>query len=298
MLRLSFNKKKFFSEETGKYDTNHSCVKTPLFLDFLSEFRFVQKSSPLGLSKNINPNDFKGQDKLDEYDELVSQMNKPSLKDATMFARFLENYSKSFKNSSAEPTIYDFLQNQLENPVLATTASSVSNSSEKPSKPWSIKPGKEKKKSSSDLLIEQNKMKKYEEAKKKDEAMLTSLKERVNSSHGIKKLTNLVLSNLNVCKTNSVKLAIFEIYLDLQLEWFKSSMSVCDKRKLALDYYKACESSLRVFRDIELEKRFIKNFKDTILKGIEFKLTQNHRRDFINFQLTDAEFCLYQENFR
>lgn len=252
----------------------------------------------MGLSINVNPNDFIGQDKLDEYDELVSQMSTPSLRDATMFARFLENYSKSFKNNSAEETIYDYLQNQLENPALAQSTTSVSNSPEKPSKPWSIKPGKEKKKSSSDLLIEKIKMEKYEEAKKKDEAMLAHLKERVNSSDGIKKLTSLVLSNLKVCKTNSVKLAIFEIYLDLQLEWFKSKKSVCDKRKLALDYYKACESSLRVFPDIELEKRFIKNFKDTILKGIEFKLTQNHRRDFINFQLTDAEFCLHQENFR
>ena len=58
---------------------------------------------------------------------------------------------------------------------------------------------------------------------------------------------------------------------------------------------------MRGFKNItirnDLLKQFENDFKE-MLAQIKFETTGNHRVDFINFQMSCAQFYLYRENFR
>lgn len=208
---------------------------------------------------------------------------------ATKFASYLENYAKSFRFNFTEPGVYDFISNQLEKPVDVAASKKDSKCAR----------GKEVKKV--DKIINENKNRKYQEFTKKDMVVLENVQNMVMMENNQSKLLYLTLNSLNACKTFEVKLKVFRLYLDLLFKAIENSKDMPEKKMLSLEYYKACESSLRGFKDEavrkELQERYDNDFR-AILTGIDFETSKNHRLDLINFQMTNAEFCLHRENFR
>lgn len=161
--------------------TSHRHINNELFNQFLKEFCYY--SDPESANNNNVVIDQSG---LDEYRIMISQMKTNNQNQATKFASYLENYAKSFRFNYSEPSIFEFISNQMEKPEIAESLSSSSK------RKVTIK--------KADEIILKNKEQKYADVEKKDKNVLASVEDMCTIEKNFQKLNSFVLTSLNVCK--------------------------------------------------------------------------------------------------
>lgn len=206
-----FKRKSKVPNETSKFHTNHTKINQNLFIEYLSEFEFSELHTSLRFVEMHST-----AENLDEYNKLINLSPRvDSQWQATMFAKYLENYAKSFRFDYSEKSVYDYISNKIDRPIKL----------------------EEKKTKKADWLIQKNNINNYEDLIKKEKAWLLEKQSNFSKINNNEILLKDVFEALNFCKTHDIKLEVLKIYLSIQLKYFISLDNNSKKTLFSTKYY-------------------------------------------------------------